>query len=293
MPRHALLTLAAAAALTVSTSAVAQTGGPTMSTANATGRVAVNGVELHYEIHGEGAPLVLLHGGVSPSEMFGAPLAEMSRRHRVIAVHLRGHGLSSDADVPWSCELMADDVAALLDSIGVGRADVMGYSLGGGVALQLAIRHPAKVRRLVAISIAFRSEGGNYPEVREAFERMPAEAEVVGRQIAASPLATLYPDVDWVRMMRKTGEMNRLPHDWSREVAAITAPTLLIFGDADSILLEHMIEFYKLLGGGQRAAGLGDAPRPASRFAVIPNATHFAILGSPAVTQFATDFLAE
>lgn len=293
MLSRALLALTAAAALTLSTNAIAQAKGPTMSTANTTGRAAVNGVELHYEIHGEGAPLVLLHGGVSPSEMFGVPLAEMSKRHQVIAIHLRGHGLSSDADAPWSCELMADDVSALLDRIGVSKVDVMGYSLGGGVALQLTIRHPEKVRRLVAISIAFRAEGGNYPEVREAFKHMPAQAEMIGGQIAGSPLATLYPDVDWVRMMRKTGEMNLAAHDWSRDVAAIKAPTLLIFGDADSIMLEHMIEFYKLLGGGQRDAGFDGSLRSANRFAVIPNTTHYNILGSPAVTQFATAFLAQ
>lgn len=291
MLRRILLTFAAAAALTLSTNAIAQTPGPTMRKPNTTGRAAVNGVKLYYEIHGEGAPLVLLHGGVSPSEMFGVPLAEMSKSHRVIAIHLRGHGLSSDADAPWSCELMADDVAALLDQIGVGKADVMGYSLGGGVALQLTIRHPEKVNRLVAISIAFRA-GGNYPEVREAFKHMPAQAEMIGGQIAASPLATLYPDVDWVRMMRKSGEMNLAAHDWSKGVAAIKAPTLLLFGDADSIMLEHMIEFYKLLGGGQRDAGFDGSLRSANRFAVIPNTTHYNILGSPAMTQFATDFLA-
>lgn len=291
MLRRTLLTLAAAA-LTLSTKAIAQTEGPTMSTANTTGRAAVNGVELYYEIHGEGAPLVLLHGGVTPSEMFGVPLAEMSKHHQVIAIHMRGHGLSSDADTPWSCELMADDVAALLDHIGISKADVMGYSLGGGVALQLTIRHPEKVAKLVAISIAFRAEGGTYPEVREAFKQMPAQAEMIGGQIAGSPLAMLYPDVDWVRMMRKTGEMNLAAHDWSSDIAAIKAPTLLIFGDADSILLEHMIAFYKLLGGGQREAGLDGSLRSPNRFAIIPNTTHYSILGSPALTQFATDFLA-
>lgn len=293
MPRRTLLTLAAAGALTLSTHAIAQTDAPTMSTANTTGRAAVNGVELYYEIHGEGAPLVLLHGGVTPSEVFGAPLAEMSKHHRVIAIHMRGHGLSTDADTPWSCELMADDVAALLDHIGIGKADVMGYSLGGGVALQLTIRHPEKVARLVLVSIAFRNEGGDYPEVREAFRQMPAQAEMVGGQIAGSPLATLYPGVDWVRMMRKTGEMNLAVRDWSSDIAAIRAPTLLIFADADSIMLEHMVAFYKLLGGGQRAAAYDGSLRSPNRLAIIPNTTHYNILGSPAMTQFATDFLAQ
>jgi pimeloyl-ACP methyl ester carboxylesterase len=290
--RRTLLTLAAAAALTLSTNAIAQTEGRTMSTANTTGRAAVNGVELYYEIHGEGAPLVMLHGGVAPAEMFGVPLGEMSKHHKVIAIHMRGHGLSTDAEAPWSSELMADDVAALLDEIGIGKADVMGYSMGGAVALQLTIRHPEKVNRLVVVSIAFRADG-NYPEVREAFRQMPAQAEMIGGQIAGSPLATLYPDVDWVRMMKKTAEMNQPAHDWSADVAAIKAPTLLIFGDADSIMLEHMVEFYKLLGGGQRDAGFDGSLRSPNRFAIIPNTTHYNLLGAPAVTQFATDFLAQ
>src|SRR5690349_3131364 len=132
-------------------------------------RVAVNGVELYYEIHGEGSPLVMLHGGVNPSDFFGAPLAAMAETHQVIAIHMRGHGFSSDADVPWSCELMADDVAALLGALGIDNVDIMGWSLGAAVALQTAIRHSELVRKLVAISISVRAEG-NYPEVQAQFK---------------------------------------------------------------------------------------------------------------------------
>lgn len=135
-----------------------------MSTPSSTGRVDVNGVALYYEIHGEGTPLVMLHGGVNPSDMFGAPLAEMARTHKVYAVHLRGHGFSTDAETSWSYEQMADDVAALIGELGLGKVDVMGWSLGGGVAFQTAIRHPEAVGKLIVISMNVKAEG-DFPEI--------------------------------------------------------------------------------------------------------------------------------
>jgi pimeloyl-ACP methyl ester carboxylesterase len=262
-----------------------------MSSANDSGRASVNGVTLYYEIHGKGAPLVMLHGGVNPSEMFGGTLAEMAKSHRVVAVHLRGHGFSTDADDPWTYEGMADDVAALMGQLKIARADLMGYSTGAGVALQIAIRHPERVGKLVAISMAYRADG-DYPEVRAAFDAMPQVAPAIARQIARSPLARLYPEIDWERMMRKTGEMNQPAHDWSKGVAAMAAPTLLIFADADSIQLDHMTSFYKLLGGGQRDGGMDGSGRSVNRLAIIPNRTHYDLLSSPLVTQCAADFLA-
>src|SRR5690242_20350730 len=142
----ATVTILAATAV----AAQAQTNGDTtMTTPTKTGTAAVNGVEIRYDIYGEGSPLVMLHGGVNPSEMFGAPLAEMAKTHQVIAIQLRGHGFSTDADAPWTFEQMADDVAAVLAQIGVAKADFMGYSLGAGVAIQTTIRHPEIVGKLV------------------------------------------------------------------------------------------------------------------------------------------------
>jgi pimeloyl-ACP methyl ester carboxylesterase len=284
-----LISLAlAAATLNATAAAFAQSGANAM---NQGARVTVNGVDLYYETHGEGAPLVMLHGGVNPSEMFGVPLTEMAENHKVIAVQLRGHGYSADTSEPWSYELMADDVAALMGEIGVESADVMGYSLGAGVALQLTIRHPERVKKLVAISMAYRFDG-DYPEIRAAFDSMTAAAPAIAENIEASPLATLYPDIDWTTMMRKTGEMNQMEHDWRETVAEIKSPVLVMFGDADSIQLEHMTAFYRLLGGGQRDGGIDGSGRSANQFAVIPNRTHYNILASPAVTTFAKDFLA-
>lgn len=261
-----------------------------MSTTSSTGRVPVGGAEIHYEIHGDGPPLVLLHGGVTPSATFGAPLAAMAETHRVIAVHLRGHGFSTDGDEPWSTEAMADDVAAVLRHLGIGKARFMGYSLGAAVSLQVAIRHPELVEKLVVVSVAFRADG-DYPEVRQAFARMPGMAAAIGRQLSASPLAQLYPDVDWERMMRKTGEMNQGDRDWTEGIKTIEAPTLLVFADADSIRPEHMVEFWKLLGGGQRDAGLDGSQRPASQLSIIPDTTHYSLIESPLLTRVATAFL--
>lgn len=259
------------------------------------GRVAVNGVELHYEMYGAGKPLVMLHGGVNPAEMFGAPLKAMAEAHQVIAVHLRGHGLSSDGDAPWSSELMADAVDALLGAIGIGSADVMGYSLGGGVALQLAIRHPERVGKLVMVSASIKTSG-NYPEVEEAFKAMGAQAAAIGGYLAGSPMGKMYPDVDWEKLMRRTGEMAAAPFDWSEGVKALTVPTLVIFADADMMYPAHIAEIYGLLGGGTRDAGVDGSLRPTqNQLAIVPGTTHYDLIskGVGPVTDFAKAFLVE
>lgn len=285
--RPSLALVAAAFAVFASTTAA---GGQTLRTPESKGHVAVDGVELYYEIHGDGPPLILLHGGVDPSAMFGAPLAEMAQAHKVVALHTRGHGLSKDGGEPWSYEVFADDVAALMGHLGIEKASVMGYSSGALVALQTAIRHPRLVDKLIVISAAFRSDG-YYPEVLEAFAQMPAAAPAIAARVSESPLASLYPDVNWETMFRKTGELAHRGHDWSASVTGIEAPTLLVFADADAIRPEHVVEFYKLLGGGQRDAGVDGSLRSPNQLAIIPNTTHLTLLGSPAVTQFASAFL--
>lgn len=261
-----------------------------MRTPESKGYANVNDVALYYEVHGDGPPLIMLHGGVTPSEMFGAPLVEMAKTHKVIALHTRGHGLSKDGSRPWSFELFADDVAAVMGHLGIEKASVMGYSSGALVALQTAIRHPQLVDRLIVVSAAFRSDG-YYPEVLKAFAEMPSAAPMIGAEVSKSPLASLYPSVNWETMFRKTGELANRSFDWSASVAGIKAPTLLIFADADAIRPEHVVEFYKLLGGGQRDAGLDGSLRSPNHLAIVPNTTHYSILGSAAVTRFAPAFL--
>lgn len=286
-----LVAVACAAACASASAAHAAIAGEHASrTPDSKGYASVNGVELYYEVHGDGPPLVMLHGGVIPGEMFGAPLAEMAKTHRVIALHAQGHGLSKDASRPWSFETFADDVAALLGHLGIQKASVMGYSSGANVALQTAIRHPNLVDKLVVISTAFRSDG-YYPEGLEAFAQMPAAAPKLAAQVSQSPLAALYPSADWESLFRKTGELANRRADWSAAVAGIKAPALLVFADADAIRPEHIAEFYKLLGGGQRDAGLDGSLRSASRLAIVPNTTHMNLLGAPSVMQFATEFL--
>lgn len=296
MFKRMLTTLTVLAAVVVAAPSLAQTEGDTpMSTPITSARIAVNGVELYYEIHGEGSPLVMLHGGVNPSDMFGAPLAEMAKTHKVIAIHMRGHGFSIDSDEPWSYEQMADDVAALLDELDIDKIDIMGWSMGGGVAYQVAIRHPELVNKLVVISMNVRNSG-NFPEVEAAFEAMPGNAAQYAQGIGQSPLAKLYPDMDWERMFRKTGEMNLAAYDWSADVAQIKAPTLLIFSDADMMYLEHMVEIYKLLGGGTGDAGVDGSTRPTqNQMAIIPDTTHYDLMlkATKSATGYANGFLAK
>jgi pimeloyl-ACP methyl ester carboxylesterase len=293
MLKRALSTFAIVAASVFAAPVFAQpTGETTMSTPSSTAYAPINGLELYFEIHGEGSPLVLLHGGVNPSEMFGQPLAEMAKSHKVIAIHLQGHGLTKDVDRAWSFEASADDVAALLEQLDVEKASIMGYSYGAGVALQTAIRHPEIVNRVVAISAAFRSDG-EYPEITAAFEQMPSIAPMIAANVSQSPLATMYPDVNWETMFKKTGELHSQRFDWSEPVAGIKAPTLLVFADADSIRPDHIAEFYKLLGGGQRDAGQDGSLRSTNQLAIIPGRTHYNLLASSIVTQVATDFLAQ
>ena len=255
------------------------------------GYVSVHVVDIYYEVHGTGSPLVLLHGGVAPAEVFGAPLAGMAKTHEVIAIHLRGHGLSKDTDQPWSYETDADDVAAVLGYLKIAKASVMGYSFGARVALQTAFRHPEAVDKLVIISTSYRWDG-DYPEVIAAFEQMPAMAPTIANNVAASPLAKMYPEVSWETVFKKTGELNAQHYDWSADVPKIKAPTLLIYADADSIRPEHMAAFYKLLGGGQRDAGLDGSLRSPNQLAIIPNTTHYNIMSNPDVINDATAFLA-
>lgn len=247
----------------------------------------VNGLQLYYELHGSGDALVMLHGGVGASEMFGSNLAALAADRQVIAVHLQGHGRTADIDRPLSYELMADDISAMLKYLRIERADILGYSLGGGVALQTAIRHPEMVRKLVLISTPSKREGW-YPEVLQGFDQMGPEA---ARHMDQSPLYRLYPDVKWAKLLGKLGELMRQDYDWTKEAAALRMPTLLAYADADAIRLEHILEFFALLGGGQRDAGLDGSLRPASRLAILPGQTHYDIGLSPALAAVIRPFL--
>jgi pimeloyl-ACP methyl ester carboxylesterase len=247
----------------------------------------VNGLKMYYEIHGTGKALVLIHGGVGAIEMFGEVLPLLAKSRQVVAVHLQAHGRTADIDRPLSFELMADDIAALMKHLGIEKADIMGYSLGGGVALQTAIRHPDVVRKLVFISTPFKRDGF-YPEVLENMAQMGPEAAKFMKQ---SPLYQLYPDADWAVLFTKLGDLLRQDYDWSKDVAAIKSPVMIVFADADAIRTAHIMEFFALLGGGRRDAGLDGSGRPTARLAILPGVTHYDILSFPALAALVTTFL--
>jgi pimeloyl-ACP methyl ester carboxylesterase len=252
----------------------------------------VNGVSLYYEEHGSGEPLVLLHGGLGAGAGFDAIMPALSAGRRVIAVDLQGHGGTGDVDRPLRPELMADDVAALIEHLGFPRADVLGYSLGGLVALRTAIQHPQRVRRLVLVSIGFRRDG-SHPEVVENMDRFGPE---MADMLAQSPLyeryARLAPRVDdWPVLIAKTSEMLKVDYDWTDEVRRLETPTTLVFADADSVRPGHIVEFYGLLGGGLRDANWDGSLRPTARLAILPGTTHYDIYASPALGCAVTAFL--
>ena len=251
------------------------------------GYAPVNGLNLYYEIHGTGEPLILLHGGVGGIWMFGPNLPALSTQRQVIAVELQGHGRTADVDRPLSFEAMADDIGALITHLGIEASDLMGYSLGGGVALQTAIRHGESVRKLVVVSEPLKRDGW-YPEVLVAMAQMgPAAAE----SMEQSPLSQLYPNVNWARLFTKLADLLRKDYDWSRQVAAIKAPTMIVFADADAVRPTHVMEFFGVLGGGQQDAGLDGSGRPTTQLAILPGLTHYNICSSPALAAAVLGFL--
>lgn len=249
----------------------------------------VNGQHVFYSVHGAGKPLILLHGGVNP-DSFGSNLAELAKGRQVIAVHLQAHGRTPDTDRPLRTETLGDDVAALIGHLKLGKADVMGYSLGASVALQTAVRHPDVVDRLVLVSGRM-SQDGAYPEVVAAFNQLEGNAAMIGPGVKASPLGQAYPDVDWTNLFSKVGDMTKRSFDWSADVARVQARTLLVFADADCVRPEHMVEFWKALGGGQRDAGIDGSLRPANQFAIVPGTTHYSLAVEPMLPEIVERFL--
>jgi pimeloyl-ACP methyl ester carboxylesterase len=252
----------------------------------------VNGLSLYYEEHGAGEPLILLHGGFGAGEMFAPMLPALSAGRRVITVDLQGHGRTGDIDRPLRPEAMGDDIAALIEHLGLERADVMGYSLGGLVAMRAAIQHPERVRRLVLVSVGFRRDG-SYPEVVAAMDQMgPEAAEALGRSPLHERYARLAPrPEDWPVLVAKASEALKVDYDWGADAAAITATTMLVFADADSVRPDHIVAFFALFGGGRHDAGFDGAARPDAQLAVLPGRTHYDVFLSPALAPAVAGFL--
>ncbi|MFN8623579.1 MAG: alpha/beta fold hydrolase [Chloroflexota bacterium] len=254
----------------------------------------VNGIRLWHTSTGTGRPLVLLHGGLGSGEMFGPILPLLAAGRRVITVDLQGHGRTADIDRPITLAGMAGDIAALSDHLGLGQADLMGYSLGGGVALQVAVRHPELVRRLILVSAYVRSTDP-YPEIRA---QQGAVSAAIAPMMEGTPMLELYRRVaprpeDFPRLLDKMGAWMAEPFDLSSDLAAVRVPTLFASADADMFSPVTAAETFRLLDGGLRDGGWMREGRPAGghALAIIPNATHYDVFQSPVLAAAAIAFL--
>ena len=241
---------------------------------------------------GRASRLLLLHGGLGSIDMFGPNLPILAEHRQLIAVDLQGHGRSTLGNRPISLIDMGDDMAAILAKLGYERVDVLGYSMGAGVAFRLAVQHPNVVRRLALVSAGFAQEGF-YPEllpmqahVGAAMADQMKETPMYKSYVAVAPDPTAFP-----RLLDRMGEMMRKPYNWSEDVKTLKMPVMLVYGDSDMFRLEHIVEFYHLLGGGLKDAGWQRENMPQNRLAILADLTHYEIGVAPAMGQTVLPFL--
>jgi pimeloyl-ACP methyl ester carboxylesterase len=255
----------------------------------ATGYAPVNGLKMYYEVHGSGAPVVLLHGAfMTITNNWTGWIDELSKTRKVIVLEMQGHGRTADIPRDITSENLADDVAVLLEYLKIPRADLIGYSMGGTVAMQCAIRHPDKVRKVVVISAMLRREGA-VKEGQDALATLTADA------FKGSPIEAEYkrlsPNPDgFPAFVKRVLAMDSKGHDISDDqLKATKAPMFFIHGDSDGIRLEHVAEMFRLKGGGVH----GDIkPLPASRLAILPATTHVTLMQRRSViVPMVNDFL--
>src|SRR5262245_21298718 len=253
-----------------------------------TGYAPVNGLKMYYEVHGSGEPVVLLHGAfMTITNNWTGWIGELSKTRKVIAVEMQGHGRTADIPRDITSENLADDVAALLDYLKIPRADLIGYSMGGAVAMQCAIRHPAKVRRVVVISSMLRRDGA-VKEGADALANLSADA------FKGSPLEADYKKLsptpnDFPKFVKRLLATSSNGHDiGADQLKATKAPMFFIHGDADGVRLDHIAEMFRLKGGEI----FGDMrPRSESRLAILPNTTHVTLMERmPVIVPMVNDF---
>jgi pimeloyl-ACP methyl ester carboxylesterase len=270
---------------------LSSTAVPALAQEPTTGYAPVNGLEMYYEIHGSGTgePLVLLHGSyMTITNNWTGWLGELSKTRKVIAVEMQGHGRTADIDRDFSYENLADDITAMLDYLKIEQADLLGYSMGGGVAMQVAIRHPEKVRKVVSVSAVFRHDGW----VQEALDLYP---QFTADMFKGSPIETEYkklsptPD-EFPNFVKRVIAMDLKPYDFGADkLGATKAPFLFIHGDADGVRLDHIAEMFRLKGDEI----MGDMrPRSESRLAVLPDTTHVTLMEErDVIIPMVNDFL--
>ena len=257
-----------------------------------TGRVEANGVDYYYEVHGEGEPLLLLHGGLGSIDMFAPVLPTLAEHRQVIGVDLHGHGRTPLGDRQIDLVDMGDDMAVIVEQLGYPQVDVFGYSMGAGVAFRFAVQHPSMVRRLALLSCGF-SDDGFYPEMR------PQQSAVSGAMADAMKGTPMYesymavapnPD-EFPKLLDSMGRWMSQSFDWSEDVKKLEMPVILVVGDSDMFRLDHVVEFYNLLGGGLKDAGWQREHMSQNRLAILPDATHYDVFLDPALPATVLPFL--
>jgi pimeloyl-ACP methyl ester carboxylesterase len=254
----------------------------------------VNGLHLYYETHGSGRPMILLHGGLGTGEMFGPILPTLAENHQVIAPDLQGHGRTADIDRPIDIRLMADDIAALIDHLGLEKPDVVGYSLGGGVAFMTASKYPEKIRKLVTACVYLRPDVVD-PALRAQQGQVSAAAAEFMKD---TPMYQVYQAVaprpeDFPRLLDKIGATMSVDYDYTEDIRQLQVPTLLVASDADQAPPSHYVEMFKLLDGGLRDGGwMGEnRPKGGHALAILPGLTHYNAFASPLFAAVTLDFL--
>jgi pimeloyl-ACP methyl ester carboxylesterase len=255
------------------------------------GFLEVNGTRLYHEVYGQGAPLVLLHGGLMTIPEMASLIEPLAKTRKVIALELQGHGRTPDTDRPLVLSTVGDDVGAVIAKLGLEQADVVGYSFGADVALRAAIQHPKKVRRLVVISTPFAKRGW-YPKAREGMASVGAGLAAALKDTPTAKLAQHWPEPHrFPQFLDKMGKMMSEDYDWSAEVKKLPMPVMLIFADHDSVSQQHVADFFALLGGGTSEPGWVNTKLTRARLAIIPGYSHYNFMSSTELAPLIDKYL--
>ena len=251
------------------------------------GYADINGLKMYYEVHGKGKPIVLLHGSYMNIPMNWSHIIPLlSKDRKVIVTEMQGHGRTRDISREFSYEGMADDVSGLLKHLKIDSADILGYSMGGGIAFQVAVRHPEQVRRLVVLSGTYTHDGW-WPDAEASFGTINAD------MFKGTPIQKQYDSLGndpahFHEFVKKVISIDLKPYDWTKDVKKIQAPIFMAIGDADGVRYEHALELFHAKGGGK----MGDIHGlPKSRLAIIPGTTHIGMMQRtdwliPMITDF-------